>query len=142
MKRLHLHFITMLDKQKNYTVFLTPKIKLHLNTYFKPEPFLQDKKIIGLQIFGDNILTKTPDNQTINNRTGAYFDLTLIDADHNVIIDAIDGQVFNQHPVSSFAWGGNIVRFKPFIVDFQSSFITITNALITNDPIGFNFYYL
>lgn len=131
----------MLDKLKSYTLYLTPKLDNFEITFFEPQPFLANKKICALQIISNDILVKNDLGQDINS-TIDRVNLTLVDLDNNVVIDDINATVFRQTLTSNFAYGGNIIKISPFIVNWQKSYITNTQGLITTDPLAFNFYYL
>lgn len=132
----------MLDKLKNYVVYINCKPLTYDVTYFEPQPFLANRKIVGLQIFDSAVLTTTPTGNDICFPGPYRVNLTMQDLDNLVVIDEIPGQVFAQYPVTTFEKGGNIVRFRPFIANWQKCFIQNTNSISNGTYMGFNFYYI
>lgn len=132
----------MLDKLKNYPIYITPKATTGERQFFEPQPFLRNKKIVGIQIFSGDILSTNPEGSTLGSSTYQRVNLYMPDVNNNVIINEIPAFVFLQIPTASVASGGNLVRFKPFIPYWQKSYLLTTAPLNGTDAIGLNFYYL
>jgi len=138
-----------MNTPKLYTYFLPTKkplgpgnaISLGTKIKFEENDFLQDVKIVGFSCFINRFLVKTTSGKDIiDNRS---FNITLVKNNNEILLDNISSSIFRQDKTVSgvYKQGGQIKKFKPFVLNFQKSFITAVQSTTDNLTLAINFYY-
>jgi hypothetical protein len=138
-----------MNTPKLYTYFLPFKkplgpgnsIPAGTKISFIEDRFLNDKKIVGFSIVENGFLTNTPQGDSIadqKNRT-----ITLVNSKNQIIVDGINTVFFRQNKTAAgvYKQGGQIKKFKPFVLNFQKSFITAVQTTTDNLTLAINFWY-